>query len=177
MTSKIKYPTIGWPLLYSELPPPYHNCVHFAIYDWNSSCIIPLASYSITTEKEPRRKSSIPLFYAHWFIRNSHPNSTTVQILIYTIEVGSAAHQLRAMPSQQRWNYIENQVSHYFMPTDLLGTPTPIAQLCKFWYIRLKWCLQHTTCELWHHNRDGITSKIKYPTILCPLIHSELPPQ
>ena len=117
---------------------------------------------------ELHRKSSIPLFYAHWFTRNSHPNSTIVQILIYTIEVVSATHHLRAMASQQRWNYIENQVSHYFMPIDLFGTPTLIAQLCKFWYIRLKWCLQHTTCELWHRNRDGITSKIKYSHYFMP---------
>ena len=66
------------------------------------------------------------------------PIAQLCKFWIYTIEVVSAAHHLRAMASQPRWNYIETQVSHYFMPADLSGSPTPIAQLCTFYNIRLK---------------------------------------
>ena len=66
------------------------------------------------------------------FIRDSHPHSTTVDILKYTIEIVPAAHHLQAMTSQRRRNDIENQVSHYLMPTDLFATPSTIAQLWTF---------------------------------------------
>ena len=35
-------------------------------------------------------------------------------------------------PLHQGCNYVENQVSHYRMPTDVFRTPNPIAELCKF---------------------------------------------
>ena len=68
----------------------------------------------------------------------SHPHSTTVYILKYTIEIVSASHRLQAMASTQGWNDVENQVSHYLMSADLFGTPTPYAELRTFWNIRLK---------------------------------------
>ena len=138
MTSKINYPTIWWPLIYSGLTHSYHNSVHFEIYDWNSASSTSLASYGITTEKEWRRKSSIPLLDGHCFIRNSHPHTTTAYILQYTIEIVAAAFCLQAIASQHRWNDVENEVYHYLMAIYLFGTPTLIEQLCTFWNIRLK---------------------------------------
>ena len=98
-------------------------CTYCDIYEWNSVCSTPVASYDITTEKQWRRKSSIPLFDAHWFIRDSQLHCTTVHIVTYTSEIVSCS------------------------------TPS---------------------CKLWHHNREAMTSKIKYPTIWRPLIYSGL---
>ena len=83
-----------------------------------------------TAGMEWRRKSSITLYDAHWLIPESHPHSTTAHILKYTIETVSVAHRLQAMASQQGWNDVEIQVSHYLMSVDLFGTPTPLSQLC-----------------------------------------------
>ena len=104
MTSKIKYPTIWRPLIYSGLSTALHNCAYCDIYEWNSVCSAPLASYDITTEKQWRRKSCFPLFDANWFIRDSQLHCTTVHIVTYTSEIVSAAHHLQAMTSQQRSN-------------------------------------------------------------------------
>ena len=120
MTSKIKYPTIWRPLIYSRLSTALHNCAYCDIYEWNSVSSTPFASYDITTEKQWRQKSSNPLFDALWFI----------QVL------STALHNC-AYCDIYEWNR----------------------------------CLQHTTCKLWHHNREAMTSKIKYPTIWRPLIY------
>ena len=138
MTSKIKYLTIWRPLIYSGLSTALHNCAYCDIYKWNSVYSTPLASYDITTEKQWRRKSSIALFDALWFIRDSQLHCTTVHIVTYTSEIVSAAHHLQAMTSQQRSNDVENQVSHYLTPSDLFGTLNCIAQLCILWHIRVK---------------------------------------
>ena len=58
----------------------------------------------------------------------------------YTIEIVPASHRLQDMASQQGWNDVKNEVPHYLMSADLFETPTPIAQLCTFWNIRLKLC-------------------------------------
>ena len=160
MTSHIKYRTIWCPLIYSRLPLPIAQLRTF----WNIQLIPCLwhtaSSYGITAGMKWRRKSSIPVFYAHWFIRDSHPHSTTAHILKYTIEIVSASHPAcKLWTSTQQGNGmdVENQVSHYLMPTDLFQTPTPIAQLRTFWNIRLKQCLWHTACKLWHHSRHEMT--------------------
>ena len=94
--------TIWRPLIYSGLSTALHNCAYCDIYEWNSVCSTPLASYDITTEKQWRRKSSIPLFDAPWFIWDSQLHCTTVHIVTYTSEIVSAAHHLQGMASQQR---------------------------------------------------------------------------
>ena len=118
---------------------------------------------------------------SHYFV-STHVFRTPTAIaqrctfLKYTLEIVSAVHRLQAMASHQEWNDVENYVSNYLMLTDLSGTPTPIAQRCTFYNIRLKCRLPYTGCKLWPHIRDGMTSKIKYPTILCSQIYSELAP-
>ena len=82
MTSKIEYPTILCSLMFFRNSHPNSTTVQILnIYDWSGVCRTPVASYGLTSGMEWRRKLSIPLSYAHWFIRNSHPNITTVHIL------------------------------------------------------------------------------------------------
>ena len=99
------------------------RCIVVKYTSWNSVCSTPLASYDITTEKQWRWKSSIPLFDALWFI----------------LRLSTALHNC-AYCDIYEWNSV-----------------------CS-----------HTICKLWHHNREAMTSKIKYPTIWRPLIYSVL---
>ena len=63
------------------------------------------------------------------------------------------------------------------MSADLFQDPHPHSRTV---YI-LKYTIEivsvsHRLQAMASHSRDGMTSKIKYPTISCPLIYSGLPP-
>ena len=101
MTSKIKYRYyVKSANLFGTATPIAQHSVHFEIYDWNSVCITPLASYGITAGTEWRPKLSIPLSHVRRFIRDTPtPIAQRCTFWKYTIGIVSASRRLQAMAS------------------------------------------------------------------------------